>query len=138
MKKLITICLLLLSAFAANAQTENFNEEQTIKYINETWNANYQKLYDCWPELYINDDFVIRSAGGDSSCWDTVYDNTASMYSKPIVRVKTHKNPKDSSMTLYMVTCDTWPLITCIKSEATAEKLKNAVIHLYKLIESRK
>ena len=131
--------MLLISAFAANAQTENFNEEQTIKYINQTWHSNFQVL-DCWLDLYIveQDAAIQTDVSLDSTCRDSRYATSIPMYSKPLVGVKAYKKPNDSSMTLYMVTCDTWPLLTCIKSEAAAEKLKKAVIHLYKLIESRK
>lgn len=53
MKKLITVCLLIATAFSVNAQTQNqpLNKQQTLDYIEKLFKASYK--FDADPTVVI-------------------------------------------------------------------------------------
>ena len=136
MKKLITICLLLATAFIVNVQAQNapLNKQQTLEYI--------EKLYKETFEYNPDKNFTVFNVTLDGKILQVIYSNglksRIELFSNQTLTI-TKDDPKYGYDIIYNPPIkNNKNILTHISLESDAKRLKKALEHLIEILKTEK
>lgn len=137
MNKLIKLCLFILSSLMANAQTEKLNKEQTVAYINKIYisdGGNIINGYSMTLSWYkIGNSLSVDNLNCNSDNFEPIAIGAVATYANPIVRVVNYTSERHKDRQVYKIECDGNLLFDEIYNSNSANLIKEALEHLFKL-----
>jgi hypothetical protein len=130
MKKLITICLLLATAFSVNAQAQNapLNKQQTVDYIEKLFKAAFKQGAFKVNSVTLDGKILHATfSDGNINRTDLSEDNLLVILGPKSDGYHIKFSPENEKM-----------IFCCIQLEADAKRLKKALEHLIEILKTEK